>query len=48
MSIIIQYIIIFILFIYALYVIFKPFFRKKKGNSGCSKGCCTVEVKPKS
>ena len=44
MSLIIQYIIIFALFILALYVIFKPFFSKKSETPGCGKGCkCDVE-----
>ncbi|SEG65409.1 Virus attachment protein p12 family protein [Sphingobacterium lactis] len=48
MSTTIQYIIIFALFIFALYVIFKPFFSKKSGTPGCGKGCnCDVEIKPK-
>ncbi len=47
MGLIIQYIIIFILFIGALYFIFKPFF-SKKSNPGCGKGCsCDVKMDPK-
>lgn len=40
----IQYLIIFALFIVALYVIFKPFFSKKNKTQGCGKGCgCGLE-----
>ncbi|MFZ4260669.1 FeoB-associated Cys-rich membrane protein [Sphingobacterium sp. HJSM2_6] len=39
MSLVIQYIIIFALFIFACYVVFKPFFKRKKNELGCGKGC---------
>mgnify|MGYP000984419265 CR=1 FL=1 len=44
MSLIIQYIIIFALFIWACYVVFKPFFKRKKDQAGCGKGCgCAID-----
>lgn len=44
MSEIVQYLIIFALFVVALYVVFKPFFSKKNSPSGCGKGCnCGIE-----
>ncbi|WP_370626496.1 FeoB-associated Cys-rich membrane protein [Sphingobacteruim zhuxiongii] len=46
-SLIIQYIIIFLLFIGALYFIFRSFFpgKSKKNTAGCGKGCgCNLDV----
>ncbi|MVZ64400.1 FeoB-associated Cys-rich membrane protein [Sphingobacterium sp. DK4209] len=42
-----QYIIIFLLFIGALYFIFRSFFpgKSKKNTAGCGKGCgCNLDV----
>ena len=38
-----QYIIVFALFLIAIFVVIKPFFGKKKNDVGCKKGCgCDV------
>ncbi|WP_375542873.1 FeoB-associated Cys-rich membrane protein [Sphingobacterium hotanense] len=49
LSLIIQYVIIFLLFVGALYFIFRSFFPgKKKNSAGCSKGCgCSVDMSQK-
>lgn len=46
MSEVVQYLIIFVLFVGALYVILKPFPSKKDKSSGCGKGCSCSFVEP--